>query len=92
MYYKILGEFLSSQSGILILGGWAVGWVVPRKKFGLNLYQVKSGVISFWVGGWAVRWVGRWSQEKLFGLNLYQAKSSVISFWADAWVGSWVGG
>ena len=48
-------------------------WVVPRKNFGLNLCQAKSGVISFWVGGWF--------REKNLGLNLYQAKFGVISFW-----------
>ena len=26
----------------------------PKKMFGPNLYQAKSGVISFWVGGWVV--------------------------------------
>ena len=34
-----------------------------RKKFGLNLYQTKSGVVSFWV-----------VPRKTFGLNLYQDK------------------
>ena len=43
---KIQSEFVSSQIWcFLILGGWS--W----KYFGLNLYQAKSGVISFWVGG-----------------------------------------
>ena len=51
--------------------------VVP-KIFSLNLPQAKSGVISFWVGGWIAVWVG---QRKKFGLNLYQVKSGVISFW-----------
>ena len=72
------------------------GWVVLRKKlykFGLNLDQVKSGVIPSWVGGccqekcldlnlrgWMVRCVGRWSREKNLRANLYQFKADVISF------------
>ena len=44
--------------------------MVQRKKFGPNLYQAKSGVISFWVGG-----------PKKKNWNLCQAKSGAISFW-----------
>ena len=41
---------------------------VSRSIFGLNLYQAKSGIISFWLG----RWWGIPNQEQFFGLNLYQ--------------------
>ena len=76
---KNWSEFVSRQ--ICCLGGRVGRWVGgqlggPKKNLGLNLYQINSGVISFWVGGW----LDGWLQEKVFGLNLYQAKSGVISF------------
>ena len=51
--------------------------MVARKKFNLNLYQSKSDVISFLVGG----------PKKNFSVSiLYQVKSGVISFCVGGWV------
>ena len=65
---KIQSEFVSNQISFSHLDGWSWG-----KNFGLNLYQAKSGVISFWVGRCVVL-------RKKNSLNSYQAKSGVIWF------------
>ena len=54
---KIQSELVSSQIWCyLILGGSVDSWVggCKKKVLGLNLYQAKSAVISFRVGGWVV--------------------------------------
>ena len=76
----------------LILGGWAGGWMVSRKKFWVQIYVKPNLVLSHF--GWVVSrkffsgkfvssqmWrAGGSSWETFLGLKLSEAKSGIIPF------------